>query len=206
VALTSRNNCAGISSAVAIIATAFGVLGSLRGMKRRSSPAVNADRIWIASRRLSSGARSRDPLARNDGQISSPHIRGILCWRCRAHLSRHDGCGDQPIHRKAAKHFKQESTMSKSRFLGAAIASAILSTAALASAPANAAVVYCKTAGVPQGCVMRTQPVVVAPVVRPVAPIYRAAVVAPPATIRHVGYTRVTPYGVRHVGYTRVRR
>jgi hypothetical protein len=107
---------------------------------------------------------------------------------------------------KTAKHFKQESTMSKSRFLGAAIASAILSTAALASAPANAAVVYCKTAGVPQGCVMRTQPVVVAPVVRPIAPIYRAAVIAPPATIRHVGYTRVTPYGVRHVGYTRVWR
>jgi hypothetical protein len=24
--------------------------------------------------------------------------------------------------------------------------------------------------------------------------------------VRHVGYTRVTPYGVRHVGYTRVRR
>jgi hypothetical protein len=96
--------------------------------------------------------------------------------------------------------------MSKSRFLGAAIASAILSTAALASAPANAAVVYCKTAGVPQGCVMRTQPVVVAPVVRTIAPIYRAAVIAPPATVRHVGYTRVTPYGVRHVGYTRVWR
>jgi hypothetical protein len=27
-----------------------------------------------------------------------------------------------------------------------------------------------------------------------------------PATVRHVGYTRVGPYGVRHVGYTRVRR
>jgi hypothetical protein len=100
----------------------------------------------------------------------------------------------------------RRSTMSKSRFLGAAIATAILSTAALATAPANAAVVYCKTAGVPQGCVMRTQPVVVAPVVRPVAPIYRAAVIAPPATVRHVGYTRVTPYGIRHVGYTRVWR
>ena len=96
--------------------------------------------------------------------------------------------------------------MSKSRFIGAAIAFAVLSTAALAAAPANAAVVYCKTAGVPQGCVVRTTPAVVAPVVRPVAPIYRAPVVAPAATVRHVGYTRVTPYGVRHVGYTRVRR
>jgi hypothetical protein len=97
-------------------------------------------------------------------------------------------------------------TMSKSRFLGAAIATAILSTAALATAPANAAVVACKTAGVPQGCVVRTQPVVVTPVVRPIAPIYRAAVIAPAATVRHVGYTRVTPWGIRHVGWTRVWR
>ena len=95
--------------------------------------------------------------------------------------------------------------MSKSRSLGAAIAFAVLSTAALASAPANAAVVYCKTAGVPQGCIVRPAPVVVAPVVRP-APIYRAPVRIQPATVRHVGYTRVTPWGVRHVGYTRVRR
>jgi 5,10-methylene-tetrahydrofolate dehydrogenase/methenyl tetrahydrofolate cyclohydrolase len=95
--------------------------------------------------------------------------------------------------------------MSKSRSLGAAVALALLSAATLAAAPANAAVVYCKTAGVPQGCVVRTAPVVVAPVVRP-APVVRAAVVTPGATVRHVGYTRVTPYGVKHVGYTRVRR
>ena len=96
--------------------------------------------------------------------------------------------------------------MSKSRSLGAAIAFAVLSTAALAAAPANAAVVYCKTAGVPQGCVVRPTPVVVAPVVRPVVPIYRAPVRIQPVTIRHAGYTRVTPWGVRHVGYTRVWR
>ena len=94
--------------------------------------------------------------------------------------------------------------MSKSRSLGAAVAFAVLSVAAMA-APANAAVVYCKTAGVPQGCVVRPTPVVVAPVVRP-APVVRAAVVAPGATVTHAGVTRVTPYGVRHVGYTRVRR
>jgi len=93
--------------------------------------------------------------------------------------------------------------MSKSRTLGAAIAFAVLSTAALAAAPANAAVVYCKTAGAPQGCVARTTPVVVAPVVRRpvVAPVVRA-----PVAVGHVGYTRVTPYGVKHVGYTRVVR
>ena len=97
--------------------------------------------------------------------------------------------------------------MSKSRILGGAIASAILATAALATTPANAAVVYCKTASVPQGCIARPAPVAVAPVIRPVAPIYRAAVVAPaPIAVGHVGYTRVTPWGVRHVGYTRVWR
>ena len=53
--------------------------------------------------------------------------------------------------------------MSKSRSLGSAVAFAVLSTAAFAAAPAKA-VVYCKTAGVPQGCVVRPVPVVVAPV------------------------------------------
>ena len=99
--------------------------------------------------------------------------------------------------------------MSKSRTLyrtlGAAITFAVLTTVALASAPANAAVVYCKTAGVPQGCVVRTAPVVVAPVVRPrpvvVAPVRRSTV-----AVGHVGYTRVTPYGVVHAGATRVVR
>jgi hypothetical protein len=102
--------------------------------------------------------------------------------------------------------------MSKSRTLGAAIAFAVLTTAALA-APANAAVVYCKTVGVPKGCVVRTAPVVVTPVVRPIPPaattvrVTRVGYAAGgPVAVRHVGYTRVTPYGVRHVGYTRVWR
>jgi hypothetical protein len=105
----------------------------------------------------------------------------------------------------------RRSTVSKSRTFGAAIALAVLSAAALRAAPANAAVVYCKAAGVPQGCVVRTQPVV-APVVRPVAPAAtavratRVGYVGAPVAVRHVGYTRVTPYGVRHVGYTRVWR
>src|ERR1700739_498151 len=107
----------------------------------------------------------------------------------------------------------------KSKSLSAALAAVFMAAgaASLGASPAKAAVVYCKTAGVPQGCVVRTAPVVVAPVVRPapvvrtavvapVAPIYRAPVVARGATVRHVGYTRVTPWGVRHVGYTRVRR
>jgi hypothetical protein len=28
----------------------------------------------------------------------------------------------------------------------------------------------------------------------------------PTTAVKHVGYTRVTPYGVKHVGYTRVWR
>jgi hypothetical protein len=95
--------------------------------------------------------------------------------------------------------------MSKSRTLGAAIAFAVLSTAALATVPANAAVVYCKTAGVPQGCVARPTPVVVAPVVRP-RPVVVAPVARAPVAVGHVGYTRVTPNGVMHRGATRVVR
>jgi N-methylhydantoinase B/oxoprolinase/acetone carboxylase alpha subunit len=87
--------------------------------------------------------------------------------------------------------------MSKSKTFSAALAAVFMSVAAasLATTPANAAAVYCKTAGVPQGCIVR--PTTPAPVV--VAP-------AAPVAVKHVGYTRVTPYGVRHVGYTRVWR
>jgi len=57
------------------------------------------------------------------------------------------------------------------------------------AAPAEAAVVYCKTAGVAQGCVVRHT----APVVAPVG-------------VAHVGYTHVGPVtGVTHVGATRAR-
>jgi hypothetical protein len=136
------------------------------------------------------------------------HAHGILGRAWSAHVSPHDGCGDQSVHRKTAKHSNRRDTMSKKSFIGAAIALAVLSTASLAAAPANAAVVYCKTAGVPQGCIARpTAPVYVAPV----APVARTTVArvgyyGPNATVRHAGYTRVTPYGVKHVGYTRVRR
>ncbi len=95
--------------------------------------------------------------------------------------------------------------LNKSKWLSAAVALTALSTLAavsLTAAPAEAAVVYCKTAGVPQGCIVRPTGPVVRPVVPVVRPIYRGG----PVTVRHVGYTRVTPYGVRHVGYTRVRR
>jgi hypothetical protein len=95
--------------------------------------------------------------------------------------------------------------LNKSKWMSAAVALTALSTLAavsLAAAPAEAAVIYCKTAGVPQGCIVRTAPVV-RPVVPVVRPIYRPVA---GVGVTHVGYTRMTPYGVRHVGYTRVRR
>jgi hypothetical protein len=87
--------------------------------------------------------------------------------------------------------------LNKSQWVSAAVALTAISTLAAVSlnaAPAEAAVVYCKTAGVPQGCIVRPS---VVPVARPI-PV--AAV-----GVTHVGVTRVTPYGVRHVGYNRVR-
>jgi hypothetical protein len=104
--------------------------------------------------------------------------------------------------RKTEKRLKQERHMSKKlEMVGGAVALTALAALAMVSfaAPADAAVVYCKTAGVPQGCIIR--PTVV-PVVRPV-PVVRAMPVA--AGVTHVGVTRVTPYGVAHVGYNRVR-
>ena len=101
----------------------------------------------------------------------------------------------------------------KSSFVGASIAFAVLASASLVAVPAQAAVVYCKTAGVPKGCIVRPTPVVVTPapvVVAPAPvvgrPVYGRPVYGGPASVRHVGYTRVTPHGVKHVGYTRVRR
>jgi hypothetical protein len=109
------------------------------------------------------------------------------------------GCGHRSVHRKTEHICNRRDVMSnKSKWMRAAIALTAFSTLAavsLTAAPAEAAVVYCKTAGVPQGCVAR--PTAVRAAVVPVAP---AAV-----GVTHVGVTRVTPYGVRHVGYNSVR-
>ena len=93
----------------------------------------------------------------------------------------------------------------KSHFVSAAIALATLASVSIATVPAQAAEVVCKTNGVAQGCVAAAAPVVVAPVAA--TSVTRVAYAATaPVAVSHVGYTRVTPYGVRHVGYTRVRR
>ena len=53
------------------------------------------------------------------------------------------------------------------------------------------AVVYCKTVGVPKGCVVRPTPVVVAPVVA--APVAAAAVATPGVGAPGVGVRAGTP-------------
>jgi hypothetical protein len=67
----------------------------------------------------------------------------------------------------------------KTGWLAAGLTVAAISTAAslLAGVSPAQAVVYCKTVGVPKGCVVRPTPVVVAPVVA--APVAAAAVATP---------------------------
>ena len=96
-----------------------------------------------------------------------------------------------------------------SKWMSAAFAVTALTTLAsvtLAAAPAEAAAVYCKTAGVPQGCIVRPTGPVIAPAAVGVTHVGYTRIGVAPVRVAHVGYTRVTPYGVRHVGYTRVRR
>src|SRR6266702_5001348 len=50
------------------------MITSLRA--KRSNPSCRAKKEWIASRSLSSGAHSRDPLARNDVELQT-HIRDL---------------------------------------------------------------------------------------------------------------------------------
>ena len=76
---------------------------SLRGATRRSNPSVLCAARWIASRSLSSGAHSRDPLARNDGIDTTPHSRDAKCARAVAKtlsLERKEGAGKAgcPMH------------------------------------------------------------------------------------------------------------
>lgn len=88
--------------------------------------------------------------------------------------------------------------MKKSGWLSAgltlAVFSAVASFAPGGVTSAQAAVVYCKTAGVPQGCVMRPTPVAAAAVVTPAVGVARVGVGAPGVGVAGVGV------GVRGVG------
>ena len=74
---------------------------------------------------------------------------------------------------------------SKSKWFSAGLAATALTMAALSAGSAQAAVVYCKTAGMPQGCVVR-------PTV-PVVPVATTAV-----GVRAVNVTRVRYANVRY--------
>src|SRR5260370_25502675 len=54
------------------------ILPSLRGAERRSNPFFLSAARWIASRSLSSGAHSRDPVARNDDYSNSTSLKHRL--------------------------------------------------------------------------------------------------------------------------------
>ncbi|QWG13965.1 hypothetical protein KMZ29_04440 [Bradyrhizobium sediminis] len=85
--------------------------------------------------------------------------------------------------------------LKKAGWMGAGLTLTVLSTLAsvsLGAGSAEAAVVYCKTVGVPKGCVVRpTAPVVVAPVVA--APVAAAAVATPGVGAPGVGVRAGTP-------------
>ncbi len=93
--------------------------------------------------------------------------------------------------------------MKKSGWLSAgltlAVFSAVASFAPGGVTSAQAAVVYCKTAGVPQGCVMRPTPVAAAAVVTPAVGVARVGVGAPGVGVAGVG-VRGVGVGARGVG------
>ena len=83
------------------------------------------------------------------------------------------GCDDRSVHRKAARPIRERCEMlKKTNWLSAgltlAAVSAVASFAVGGVGPAQAAVVYCKTVGVPKGCVARPTPVAAAVVATPV--------------------------------------
>ena len=78
--------------------------------------------------------------------------------------------------------------MLKTKLLSAGLACAALSAvvwfAAGSVSPAEAAVVYCKTVGVPKGCVARPTPVAAAVVATPAVGVARVGVGAPGVGVR----------------------
>jgi hypothetical protein len=104
----------------------------------------------------------------------------------------HSGCTSaaKPGDCTGTPNGKQESKMSKrAGALSAGLTVLVLAGAAMVSlgpSPAQA-VVYCKTVGVPQGCVVRPTAVVVG------APVARAAVATPGVGAPGVGVRAGTP-------------
>jgi hypothetical protein len=66
-----------------------------KGAKRRSNPFFLFVARWIASRGLSSRARSRDPLARKDNLKDAPHTPNVIA--CENFDPRSCGVLDRPV-------------------------------------------------------------------------------------------------------------
>ncbi|HYS83951.1 MAG TPA: hypothetical protein VEN78_02975 [Bradyrhizobium sp.] len=72
----SRGEVADVCLAVIASAAKQSILPRKERMDCFASLAMTAVALWIASRSLSSGAHSRDPLARNDGPIGMTEADG----------------------------------------------------------------------------------------------------------------------------------
>jgi hypothetical protein len=120
--------------------------------------------------------------------IDASHLHGMSGRAARAHVPPASAAKDHSVDRKAARQSRRSDMLKKTGWVSAALALAAFSTLASVSltSPAQAAVVYCKTAGVPQGCV-----------VRPTAAV--AVVAAPRVRVATVGVARVG-VGARGVG------
>jgi hypothetical protein len=99
------------------------------------------------------------------------------------------GCGNPSVVSQARTKQERLKMLRKAGWLGTGLTLAVLSTAAsfaIGTGTAHA-VVYCKTVGVPKGCVMRPAAAVVA------APVAAAAVATPGVGAPGVGVRPGTP-------------
>jgi hypothetical protein len=102
-----------------------------------------------------------------------PHLHGMLRRATMAHVHPASAAMTDRSIARPLRLTRRKEMLKKTGWVSAGLTLAALSTlasVALSTAPAEAAVIYCKTAGVPQGCVIRpTVPVVAATGVRATA-------------------------------------
>src|SRR6187402_279072 len=112
-----------------------------------------------------------------------PHLHGMFSRTAMVHQHATQRRWPTVIAR-AARAIRRDEMLKKAGWLGAGLTLTALSALAsisLGTASAEAAVVYCKTVGVPKGCVVRPTAAVVA------APVAAAAVVTPRVGVAGVG-------------------
>src|SRR6187402_2126838 len=113
-----------------------------------------------------------------------PHLHGMFSRPAMVHQHITSAAITDRSFAWAARPIRRDEMLKKAGWLGAGLTLTALSTLAsisLGTASAEAAVVYCKTVGVPKGCVVRPTAAVVA------APVAAAAVVTPRVGVAGVG-------------------